>query len=64
MEKFKKAIDDYTRVITQNPNDAEAFYNRGVAKTMIGDRTGAQLDWKKAASLGHQKAKELTNGAR
>lgn len=64
MEKFKKAVDDYTRAITQNPNDAEAFYNRGVAKTMLGDRAGAIQDWKKAASLGHSKAKELTNGTR
>jgi Flp pilus assembly protein TadD len=59
MEKFQKAIDEYTRAIAINPKDADAFYNRGVAKTMVGDRTGAQQDWRKAAELGHAKAKEL-----
>ena len=52
MEKLKKAVEDYSKAITQNPNNAEAYYNRGVAKTMLGDRAGAILDWKKAASLG------------
>lgn len=64
MEKFTKAIEEYSRLISQNPKNAEAYYNRGVAKTMVGDRSGAYSDWKKAAELGHEKSKELTNGKR
>ena len=64
MEKFNKAIADYTKAIQVNPKDADSYYNRGVAKTMIGDRLGAQQDWKKAAELGHSKAKEWSNSGR
>jgi len=60
MDKFQKAVDDYSRAIRLNPKDANAFYNRGVAKTMLGDIVGAHEDWRKAAELGHIKAKELT----
>src|SRR4051812_38176452 len=35
------AITEYTRAIEINPNLAQAYYNRGVAKTDQGDSSGA-----------------------
>jgi len=34
------------KVIEINPNDAEAFYNRGISKKNIGDLNGACFDWR------------------
>jgi hypothetical protein len=59
MDKFKQAIAEYTREIELHPDDANAYYNRGVAKVMTGDKKGAYIDWQKAAEGGHPKAKEL-----
>jgi len=45
LEKEKKeAILDYTKAIEINPNDADAYYNRGISKAKSGDREGAILD--------------------
>src|SRR4029453_15161141 len=38
------AIAEYTRAIEINPNLAQAYYNRGVAKTDQGDSSGAARD--------------------
>ena len=50
------AIRDYTKAIELDPNDANAYYNRGVSKENLGDLNGACADWKKAAALGHKNA--------
>ena len=34
------------KVIEINPNDADAFYNRGISKKNIGDLNGACFDWR------------------
>ena len=43
-------------MIELNPNFAEAYSNRGVAKEPIGDIKGACADWRKASSLGDKDA--------
>ena len=47
------AISDYNKAIELDPDYTSPYVNRGIAKELINDLTGACLDWKKAASLGH-----------
>jgi hypothetical protein len=44
------------------PNDADLFYNRAVVYQAKGVSSKANRDFKKAAALGHQKAKEYLLG--
>ncbi|WP_082801150.1 tetratricopeptide repeat protein [Cylindrospermopsis raciborskii] len=48
---YRGAIDDYTQAIKLNPNDALAYYNRGIARSNLGDNQGAIADLQKAADL-------------
>src|SRR5215467_12809874 len=45
------AVADYTKAIKLNPNNAEAYYNRGVARLIQGDKTGAIIDCTEAIKL-------------
>ncbi|MFM5956144.1 MAG: tetratricopeptide repeat protein, partial [Dolichospermum sp.] len=45
------AIDDYTQAIKINPNYAQAYGNRGIAKAQSGDKQGAREDLQRAAQL-------------
>ncbi|MEO0012292.1 MAG: hypothetical protein RLZZ535_681, partial [Cyanobacteriota bacterium] len=45
------AIEDYTRAIAINPSFSYAYHNRGFVKSVLGDKAGALLDWKKAADI-------------
>ena len=47
-----EAISDYSKAIQINKKYSEAFLNRSVSKTKIGDIKGACKDAKKAKSLG------------
>ncbi|MFM6007663.1 MAG: tetratricopeptide repeat protein, partial [Sphaerospermopsis kisseleviana] len=40
LKKYQEAIDDYTQAITINPKDANAYNNRGNAKSDLGDKKG------------------------
>ena len=42
---------DYDRAIELNPDYAEAYYNRGDAKSELGDHEGAAADRKRAIEL-------------
>ena len=53
---YQGAIDDYTRAIQINPNDAKAYSNRGIVLEIVGDLKGACTDWRKAAELGNTNA--------
>ena len=53
MEDDKGAIADYSKVIGINPNDAVAYYNRGLSKYYLGDYYGACKDARKAQELGY-----------
>ena len=50
-QDYKGAIADYTKAIQLNPNYAEAYYNRGLAKTDLEDRQGAMADYSEAIRL-------------
>ncbi|TRU85433.1 MAG: tetratricopeptide repeat protein, partial [Microcystis novacekii Mn_MB_F_20050700_S1D] len=45
------AVADYNQAIKLNPDDANAYYNRGVAKYNLGDNQGAIADYNQAIKL-------------
>jgi serine/threonine protein kinase/lipopolysaccharide biosynthesis regulator YciM len=50
-QDFRGAIADYTQAITINPNDGEAYYERGINYTNSGDNQKAIEDFRQAANL-------------
>lgn len=44
MEAYDKAIDDYTSVIRQEPQNEDALYERALCRLMSQDTLGARLD--------------------
>lgn len=49
---YGKAIDDYTRALAVDPTFAEAYFNRGMAYIMSGNKVGAIADLSKAGEQG------------
>jgi len=56
---YEAAITDFDKAINLKPDYAAAFLNRGFAKKMLGDLSGACKDWTKAFELGLQQANEF-----
>ena len=50
---YQQAIKNFDKAIGINPNFYGSYYNRGGAKKLIGDKQGAEKDFKKAAELPH-----------
>lgn len=48
---MKRPIADFTKFIEIDPNNAEAYNNRGIAKRNINDYEGALLDYNKAIEI-------------
>lgn len=44
IEQYQKAIDDYSVVISRNPDDEDALYERALCRLMNNDTIGARLD--------------------
>ena len=53
LQDYNGAISDYNKAIEINPNNAEAYYNRGFAKINLGQKDSGCLDLSKAGKLGH-----------
>jgi tetratricopeptide (TPR) repeat protein len=51
LEEHRTAIADHTKAIELNPNDSEAYNNRGDAKNDLEDYKGAIVDYTKAIEL-------------
>jgi len=49
--KYMQDIADYTQAIEIDPNDIEAYNQRGIAKRKLGDVQGAIADYNKAIEL-------------
>ena len=46
-----RAIDLYTQLLALNPDNADAYYNRGNVRYDLGDKSGALSDYDKSISL-------------
>ena len=55
---YQYAIKDYSMSLDLEPNNAEAYLNKGIARQKTGDQKGACSDWQKAYKLGSKKALE------
>ena len=54
LRDYQGAIADYNKAIEINPQDANAYKNRGNSMELVGDLKGACADLKRAVSLGHE----------
>jgi len=50
-DHYQAAIEDYDKAIELDPDDADAYYNRGCACDKLGQASNVQRDWDKARSL-------------
>ena len=51
LDDYAGAIDDFNRTVDLKPDFAEAYYNRAVAKVLLGEKREAKADFKKAKKL-------------
>ena len=58
LKDYKAAVNDYTTAITLDPGNSDAYYNRGAAYQLSGNKSSC-ADWLKAQSLGNKKAAEM-----
>lgn len=56
LEDYKGAIADYSKAIELNPKNAKAYYSRGLAKLLMGQKDSGCIDLSKAGELGYDKA--------
>ena len=52
--RYAAAIVDYDNAIRLEPNDADAYYDRGLAKEKLGQTSEAEQDWRTALKLATQ----------
>ena len=43
--QYEEAINDFSIALSFNPEDAEAFHNRGSARLALEDLNGASIDF-------------------
>ena len=55
----KGALEDFNKAIELKADYADAFVNRGKAKSNLGDNDGACEDWQKAYKFGLEEARDL-----
>ena len=58
LEDREGAISDYTKAIEVDPKVSEFYFDRGDVQYNSGNLKSACKDWKKAAELGNEDAKE------
>lgn len=51
MGDYLHAIQDYSQALEINPDHAPAYYNRGLAYTLLEEMQNAVSDYQKAASI-------------
>lgn len=59
--KYKEAEEVASYVIEENPDLRQGYFNRGIAREMLRDKSGACEDWEQAFLLGVDKAEEFLN---
>ena len=55
---YQGAIADFNQAIEINPQHANPYYNRGLARELANDLEGACDDWRKAVDLGNERPAE------
>lgn len=50
-QKYQQAIEDFTKVIQENPTSVPAYFNRGQARYQKGDYQGAINDWNQVVNM-------------
>ena len=58
LEDYGGAIEDYTKAIELNPDNAEYYYKRGMSKYFSDDKKGSIVDFNKAIELNPDNAAE------
>lgn len=61
LEDYQGAIADYTRAIELNPDDAAAYFSRGLAYLGFGRKDQAREGFMKAMELGYRVPPEALN---
>ena len=61
LRRANQAISDYTQAIAINPNDANAYYSRGISRRDLKDYQGAISDYSKAIEINPQYALAYSN---
>jgi tetratricopeptide (TPR) repeat protein len=59
--KYREALDIYTSIIDENPNQAVSYFNRGVTYKKLGKNGEALKDLKTSAALGIDRGKDFLN---
>jgi len=52
LQAYRGAIQDFNKAIEINPNLAQAYLNRGLAKISLGQKKDGCLDLSKAGEMG------------
>ncbi len=56
--RYYDAIEDYTEAIRLDPDFVEAWYNRGIARILAGNRPDACYDFGRSAAMGYVRGEE------
>jgi tetratricopeptide (TPR) repeat protein len=57
LKRFQEAMSDFNKALELDPENQEAYNNRGWAKKGLGDDKAACEDWKKSKKMGNEEAK-------
>ncbi len=57
LQDYDGALTDFDKSLEIDPRYADAYYDRGIIKIKVGQKETGFQDLKKAAGLGHAKAK-------
>lgn len=52
--EYEDAINEFTKALSQNPYDANAYFSRATSKVRIGDIEGARRDFKMSENCHHE----------
>jgi tetratricopeptide (TPR) repeat protein len=57
--KFPEALVAFDAALKAAPNAANSYFNRGMVRNTLGDKSGACADWQKAAQMGYAQAQSI-----